>query len=62
MFEKSKSEITFKEFESKMRMINNFENDWGHFYVPDFSDSEINNESTPIFKINLYKPKKETKK
>jgi len=35
MFEKSKSAITFKEFENKMNIVNNFENDWGHFYDPD---------------------------
>ena len=35
MFEKSKSSITFKEFQDKMNIVNNFENDWGHFYDPD---------------------------
>ena len=35
MFEKSKSSITFKEFQGKINTVNNFENDWGHFYDPD---------------------------
>jgi len=35
MFEKSKSAITFKELQDKMNIVNNLENDWGHFYDPD---------------------------
>ena len=31
MFEKSKSAITFKEFQTKMNIVNNFDNDWGYF-------------------------------
>jgi hypothetical protein len=56
MFEKSKSAITFEEFKKKINEVNNFENDWGHFYDPD-NDSNINNNNN-IFKHNLYKPKK----
>ena len=46
MFEKSKSEITFKEFQNKINIVNNFENDWGHFYDPDNNDI--------LFVDNLY--------
>ena len=56
MFEKSKSAITFEEFKKKINEVNNFENDWGHFYDPD-NDSNVNNNNN-IFKHNLYKPKK----
>ena len=57
MFEKSKSEITFKEFQSKMNMINNLENDWGHFYDPDFYDenSDINRDFNTLFKDTIFK-------
>ena len=46
MFEKSKSAITFKEFQDKMNIVNNFENDWGHFYDPDNNNM--------LFLDNLY--------
>ena len=53
MFEKSKSEITFKEFEKKINEANIFENDWGHFCDPD-----DNNNNNNIFQPNLYYQKK----
>lgn len=53
MFEKSKSEITFKEFEKKINEVNIFENDWGHFCDPD-----DNNNNNNIFQPNLYYQKK----
>jgi hypothetical protein len=56
MFEKSKSEITFKEFQYKLNIVNNFENEWGHFCDPD-------DNSNTIFYNNLYEPiKKKVKK
>lgn len=54
MFEKSKSEITFKEFEKKINEVNIFENDWGHFCDPDDNNNNNNN----IFQPNLYYQKK----
>jgi len=42
MFEKSKSEITFKEFQNTLNVINNFENEWGHFCDPE-NNNNINN-------------------
>lgn len=54
MFEKSKSEITFKEFEKKINEINIFENDWGHFCDPDDNNNNNNN----IFQPNVYYQKK----
>jgi hypothetical protein len=62
MFEKSKSALSFKEFQSKMNMINNFENDWGHFYDPDFGDSNMNNNHNILFHHNLHRPKRDLKK
>lgn len=69
MFEKSKSAITFKEFQNKLNMVNNFENDWGYFCDPDnyiaqnkkepFNDIEKNIEKikpSKIEKIEKYKP------
>jgi hypothetical protein len=63
MFEKSKSAITFKEFQTKLNIVNNFENDWGYFCDPDnyivqnkkepFNDIEKN-----IEKIKIVKPEK----
>lgn len=56
MFEKSKSEITFKEFQYKLNIVNNSENEWGHFCDPD-------DNSNTIFYNNLYEPiKKKVKK
>jgi len=51
MFEKSKSAITFKEFQNKLNEVNNFENDWGHFYDPD-------NNNSIMFQDNLFNLKK----
>jgi len=55
MFEKSKSEITFKEFQHKLNILHNFEDDWGHFCDPE--DDTNNN----IFYNNLYKSIKKVK-
>jgi hypothetical protein len=52
MFEKSKSAITFEEFQKKLNEVNNFESEWGHFYDPD------NNNDNNIFQPNLYYQKK----
>ena len=52
MFGKSKSEITFKEFQHKLNILHNFENDWGHFCDP---EDDNNN----IFYNNLYQSIKE---
>jgi hypothetical protein len=49
MLEKSKSAITFEEFKKKLNQVNDFENDWGHFYDPDNNDNNI-------FQNNFYKP------
>jgi hypothetical protein len=54
MFGKSKSEITFKEFQHKLNILHNFENDWGHFCDP---EDDNNN----IFYNNLYQSIKEIK-
>ena len=54
MFEKSKSAITFKEFQDKLNVINNFDNEWGHFYDP-----ENNNNVNNIIQNNFYQYKKE---
>ena len=54
MFGKSKSEITFKEFQHKLNILHNFENDWGHFCDP---EDDNNN----IFYNNLYQSIKEEK-
>lgn len=54
MFEKSKSEITFKELKHKLNTAVNFENDWGHFCDPDDNNNNNNN----IFQPNLYYQKK----
>jgi len=43
MFEKSKSAITFKEFQDKLNIVNNFESDWGHFYDTDYNTEYNNN-------------------
>jgi len=51
MFEKSKSEISFKEMKHKLNTSVNFENDWGHFCDPDNNDNNI-------FQSNLYYQKK----
>lgn len=59
MFEKSKSAITFKEFQDKMNIVNNFDDDWGHFCDHD----QINNTNSNIlFQDTLDKPKREFKK
>lgn len=55
MFEKSNSAITFKEFQDKMNIVNEFENDWGHFYDTDCINC---NNCSNIFQNNLYNPKK----
>jgi hypothetical protein len=57
MFEKSKSAITFKEFQNTLNVINNFDNEWGHFCDPD-NNNNINN----IIQNNFYQYKKEIKK
>jgi len=66
MFEKSKSAITFKEFQDKMNIANNFDNDWGHFCDPDPSTSTSTSTSVNVnilFQDNLHKlKKKELKK
>jgi hypothetical protein len=55
MFEKSKSEITFKDFKNKLNIATDFENDWGHFYDPD--DNNINNINNNVkFHNKLYQP------
>ncbi len=54
MFEKSKSAITFKEFQDTLNVINNFDNEWGHFYDP-----ENNNNVNNIIQNNFYQYKKE---
>jgi hypothetical protein len=51
MFEKSKSAITFKEFQDTLNTINNFDNEWGHFCDPD-NNNNINN----IIQNNFYQP------
>jgi hypothetical protein len=53
MFEKSKSATTFKEFQNTLNVINNFENEWGHFCDPD-NNNNINN----IIQNNFYQPTK----
>ena len=53
MFEKSKSAITFKEFQDTLNTINNFDNEWGHFCDPD-NNNNINN----IIQNNFYQPNK----
>jgi hypothetical protein len=53
MFEKSKSAITFKEFQDTLNTINNFDNEWGHFCDPD-NNNNINN----IIQNNFYQPTK----
>ena len=59
MFEKSKSAITFKEFESKMNIVNNFDSDWGHFCDTDIFNTNTNaNNFNQLFQNNLQKPKK----
>ena len=57
MFEKSKSAITFKEFQNTLNVINNFDNEWVHFCDPD-NNNNINN----IIQNNFYQYKKEIKK
>jgi len=51
MFEKSKSAITFKEFQDKLNIVNNFESDWGHFCYIDYNDDDKNENN----KININK-------
>ena len=59
MFEKSKSSITFKEFENKLNIITEFESDWGHFYDTDYEDEcNTNINLNPIFHHKIHKPKK----
>ena len=57
MFEKSKSTITFKEFQSKLNIVNNFDSDWGHFYDPDLNN-DINGNYKILFKANSHNQKK----
>ena len=45
MFEKSKSAITFKEFQDKLNIVNNFESDWGHFCYIDYNEDDKNENS-----------------
>ena len=59
MFEKSKSSITFKEFENKLNIITEIESDWGHFYDTDYeTDYDIHKNLNPVFRHKLHKPKK----
>ena len=61
MFEKSKSAITFKEFQDKLNIVNNFESDWGHFcYIDYISDDKNENNNINVNKSNnnLLKNKK----
>ena len=56
MFEKSKSKsaITFKEFQDKLNIVNNFESDWGHFcYIDYISDDKNENSKVNTNKINV---------
>ena len=56
MFEKSKSAITFKEFQDNLNIVNNFESDWGHFYDTDYN-TEYNNNNININNNILFKYK-----
>lgn len=65
MFEKSKSAITFKEFQDKMNTANDFDNDWGHFCYLDPSNNSTattNANTIILFKDTLDNPKREFKK
>jgi hypothetical protein len=63
MFEKSKSEITFKEFQNQMNIANDFDNDWGHFCELDISNNASSPNTIILFKDPLDKPaKREFKK
>jgi HD superfamily phosphohydrolase len=67
MFEKSKSAVTFKEFQDKMNIVNDFEDDWGHFCDLDPSNNSntnftINSNTNILFKDTLDKPKRKFKK
>jgi len=63
MFEKSKSAITFKEFQAKMNIADNFDNDWGHFCEIDVSNNASTLNTINLFKDTLHKPpKREFKK
>lgn len=54
MFEKSKSAITFKEFQDKLNIVNNFESDWGHFcYIDYITDDKNENNNININKSNI---------
>lgn len=59
MFEKSKSAITFKEFQDKMNIANDFDDDWGHFC---YLDQNNKANTVILFKDTLDKPKREFKK
>jgi len=63
MFEKTKekSSISFKEFQEKINVVNNFENDWGYFYDPDINiNININTNTNTKFVPNQYfQPKKQ---
>jgi hypothetical protein len=61
MFEKSKSAITFKEFQKKMNIVNDFDNDWGHFCDPD-TFIYTNTNYIKLFKDTLERPKKRYQK
>lgn len=59
MFEKSKSAITFKEFQNNMNIANDFDDDWGHFWDNDQSNNiNTNPDINILFKDTLYKSKK----
>ena len=59
MFEKSKSAITFKEFQDKLNIVNNFESDWGHFCYIDYNEDDKNeNSNINIKNINNINIKK----
>ena len=64
MFEKSKSAITFKEFQNNMNIANDFDDDWGHFYDLDISNNKpvVTPNTIILFKDPLEKPKREFKK
>ena len=62
MFEKSKSAITFKEFQNNMNIANNFYDDWGHFCDIDPSNNNPTPNANILFQDTLHKQKREFKK
>ena len=63
MFEKTKtkakSSISFKEFQEKINVINNFENDWGYFYDPDININININTNSKFIPKQYFQPKKQ---